>query len=146
MRTFNTYVSGIFLYNSETWSLNKTLESQYAIGIYWPKMIKNIDLYDRTKCEPLSKTIRRRRLNLVGHMMRLPEEAPVKIALKETLKECKNRRRRPSSTWLKTVKNDLQKVNIDIREQVPGTYDLLRKLTGDRNDWKRVVSSVLMQF
>ena len=49
VRTFNTYVATIFLYNSETWTITQTLENQIdschrrllreAIGVHYPKII-----------------------------------------------------------------------------------------------------------
>ena len=59
IRIFKTYLESVFLYNSELWTLTKTLEKNIdgfqrkqlrrTIGIFWPKVIKNDDLYKRTK-------------------------------------------------------------------------------------------------
>ncbi len=92
IRTFNAYAASIFLYNSETWTLteqlNKSVDSyqrrllREVLNIRWPRIITNEDLYRRTRVEPWSRTIRRRRLNWLGHVMRLDERTPARTALK----------------------------------------------------------------
>ena len=94
IKTFNTYISCIFLYNSELWSLTKNTEEQinafqrrllrYAIGIRWPQKITNEKLYHITKEEQWSKRIKRRRLTFLGHILRLPNDALLKKALTES--------------------------------------------------------------
>ena len=79
VRTFQAYGASIFLYNSELWTLTKTLEDKidafqrrqlrYALGIFWPRIISNDELYEITNVEPWSKTIKRRRLNWLGHLL-----------------------------------------------------------------------------
>ena len=59
IKLFITHIECIILYNSEQATLKKALEQQIdsfhrrmvrkVIGIYWPKRISNIDLYERTK-------------------------------------------------------------------------------------------------
>ena len=51
IRTFQMYVSSVFLYNTETWAVNKSLSDKidsyhrrmlrYAINIKWPKKLSN---------------------------------------------------------------------------------------------------------
>ena len=45
--------------------------------------VRNTDLYFITKTEPQSRTVKRRRLNWIGHLMRLPKETPARQALAE---------------------------------------------------------------
>ena len=73
VKTFNAFAASVFLYNSELWTTTSTLAKKIdsfhrrmlrqAINIHWPKKISNVNLYNKTKVEPWSKTIRRRRLN-----------------------------------------------------------------------------------
>ena len=117
VRTFSIYIASVFLYNTEIWGMNNTLSEKidsfhrrilrYAIDIKWPKKISNQRLYETTKCEKWSKIIKRRRLNFLGHIMRLDTNTPVRIALKEALLPVVNKRGRPKFTWLKTVFDDL---------------------------------------
>ena len=93
IRILNAYAASIFLYNSETWTLItashiKQIHSFHrrlmrtVLHVRWPRIITNEDLYRRTKAEPWSKTICRRRLNWLGHVMRLDEKTPARVALK----------------------------------------------------------------
>ena len=86
IRTFNAHVASVFLYNSELWTVTKKLEItvntfqrrhlRKILGIHWPKKITNIELYTKTITEEWSITIQRRRLNWLGHLMRLHPETP----------------------------------------------------------------------
>ena len=124
IRTFLIYIAPIFLYNSELWSINKTTESiidnfhrkqlRYAINYHWPKKISNINLYQITKVEPWSKSIKRRRLNWLGHLMRLNENTPARSALDEALTPTKRPVGRPETRWIDTIKADLQNNNIHL--------------------------------
>ena len=92
VRVYRTYVEPILLYNSETWTLTPTLEKavdsfhrrilRTAINIKYPKVISSQKLYTLTKEPPLSEKIRKRRLALLGHILRLhphpcPESPPI---------------------------------------------------------------------
>ena len=91
IRTFNVYIASIFLYNTELWSVTPTMETQidsfqrrilrYALGIKWPKVMSTNRLYELTKAEQWSKTIKRRRLTFLGHIMRLPRDTPIKESI-----------------------------------------------------------------
>ena len=98
-----------------------------------------------TESEPYSKTIRRRRLNLLGHVMRLHPETPIRAALREAFTPCKNKPGRPKNTWLHTIKADLQRININLRLQDPDSENTLIELTRDRANWKNTVKAMLMQ-
>ena len=102
IKTFNIYISCIFLYNSELWGMTKTTENQinafqrrlqrYTIGIQWPEKISNNNLQNIMKTEQWSLTIKRRRLTFLGHIMRLHHNTPVRKSLSECIKESPNKR------------------------------------------------------
>ena len=52
--------------------------------------------------------VKQRRLSFFGHVCRLPEDTPVKIALKEAQRKTKKRRGRPKTTYLKQIENNLK--------------------------------------
>ena len=91
VRVYRTYVEPILLYNSETWTLTPTLEKavdsfhrrilRTAINIKYPKVISSQKLYTLTKEPPLSEKIRKRRLALLGHILRLHPDTPAQRAL-----------------------------------------------------------------
>ena len=96
IRHFRVFAECIFLYNCELWTATKTINDsiesfhrrqlRYALGIKYPRVIINQQLYDVTKCEPWSNT-ERRRLAWLGHLMRLNPETPASQSFKEALKE-----------------------------------------------------------
>ena len=81
IRIFEAFVSSIFLYNSELWTVTPTIEKKIdsfqrrllrrVLQILWPKIITNKRLYEKTEVVPWSKKIMRRRLTWLGHLLRL---------------------------------------------------------------------------
>ena len=68
-----------------------------------------------SKVEPWSRTIRRRRLNWLGHLMSLPLETPARISLCEALRTTKRKRGKAKTTWLKVIEKDLSgNVKLDV--------------------------------
>ena len=153
IKEFNTYVKTIFMYNSELWALNKTSNKSIdsfhrrllreAINRKWPKsQYTNEELYNITKEEPWSETIRRRRMKWTGHLMRLNTETPARIALRKFAEPQKNKVGRPKQTWLATVRTDL-KDEIDTQNKDNAYFiSRLEGLASDRKEWKGVVNRV----
>ena len=89
---YRTYVEPILLYNSETWTLTPTLEKtvdsyhrrllRVIINVRYPKIITNEKLYTLAKEPPISETIRKRRLALLGHILILHPNTPAQKALR----------------------------------------------------------------
>ena len=156
IRTFNVYSASIFLYNSELWTLTETQENEIdsfhrrllrkVINIRWPKIISNNDLYEKVGVEKWSVTIRRRRLNWLGHLMRLDEGTPVRKALLESLTDVKRKVGRPQLTWIKAIEKDLASVGIDIDvygETPERTVQKLVDLTENRKEWRDIVRDIM---
>ena len=78
IRLFRATVESVLLYNSETWTINKSLQRKIdgcytrmlwmAVGVSWKAKISNVDLYQ--KLPPVTQTIRERRLKRSGHLVR----------------------------------------------------------------------------
>ena len=154
IRTFQTYIAPIFLYNSELWSTNKSTETlidsfhrkqlRYPINHHWPKKKSNIDLYQVTKAEPWSKTIRRRRLNWLGDLMRLNENTPARRALDVALTPSQRPVGRTTTRWIDTIKADLEKNSIKIiLKNKQETLNTLILITNDRKQWKYTVKALM---
>ena len=148
-RVFQTYISSIFLYNCEIWSLSETQNKlidafqrkqlRYAINIHYPKFITNVKLYEITGAEPWSITIKRRRLNLLGHVLRLDEETPVRQALLEAVEPYKRGRGRPPTNWLQTIQKDLADEFIRRGSVYRNSKEFLyiaHRLASDRKEWR----------
>ena len=155
IRTFNAYVASVFLYNSELWTLTKKLENavntfqrrhlRKILGIHWPKKITNTELYTKTKTEEWSITIQRRRLNWLGHVMRLHPETPARLALAEYLRKVKRPKGRPQRTWMELIKYDLKTIVILDYNKPNKTIEQLTQMAHDRNYWRNIVRRVVLQ-
>ena len=156
LRTFHAYVASVFLYNSELWTITKKLEStidtfqrrhlRNIIGIHWPKKISNKELYAKTKTEPWSTTIKRRRMNWLGHLMRLHPDTPARQSLTEYLRKVKRPKGRPQYTWMEQIRRDLATIEIKLDYTNPTqTIDQLRDLAQDRDAWRSIVKRVVLQ-
>ena len=87
---FNTMISSVFLYNSEIWTKTKDMEEaidtyqrinlRKILNIRYPRKLTNEMLYNATNQKPWSNIVKRQRLSFFGHMARLPDDAPAKLA------------------------------------------------------------------
>ena len=80
LRIFNTNEKSVLLYGSEPWRessastksvqvfVNKCLRN--LLGIRWPDIISNVNLWRTTKQQPVDVTIRTRRWKWIGHTSR----------------------------------------------------------------------------
>ena len=145
MSAFDIYVGYVFLYNSELWttteSLNKKIDSlhrrllrKYVLNIKYPKIIKNEEVYRRTKAIPWSVVIGQRRLTWLGHVIRLNEQTPARQALEYAMQSYKKKKGRPKMTWLKLVENQLKDIV---------TFDQMFLFAQDRSEWNKIVNTWL---
>ena len=134
IRLFRATVESVLLYNSETWTINKTMQRKIdgcytrmlrmALNISWKTKTSNVDLYQ--KLTPVSQTIRERRLRLSGHLVRHNEELAHNLVLWEPTGGRRNRGRQPVS-YTDVLKQDTGLESIDE----------LKTAMLDRNDWKK---------
>ena len=96
--------------------------------------MSNMDLYNKTETIPWSVITKRRRLNWLGHLLRLSDETPAKQALIEFLRKSKRPPGKPKTTWLSQIKQELSPLGID-------PYDLnhVTNLAKDRKAWRATV-------
>ena len=157
VRILQTYIRSTYLYNSELWTLTKKLENtidtfhrkqlRKILGIKWPKTISNKRLYKKTKQKPWSTEVRRRRLTWFGHMMRLSNNTPAKLALKKYLEPKKKPSGKPKRTWIKQILEDIKNNSNIITHQKDERLEIneLKEICGDRKRWRRVVRDMMLQ-
>ena len=88
---FRSAVESILLYGLECLTLTLTLQDKlgsayrrilrYALGVHFLVCISNAELARRTGATALSKTLRQKRLRLVGHALRMANPSPLTILL-----------------------------------------------------------------
>ena len=146
----------VFLYNSELWTLTDTLEKKIdsfhrkllrsVINICWPKLISNERLYAKTEATKWSVIIRKKRLNWLGHLMRLDRHTPVRLALFETVQRGRRKRGRPRLMWMMLIEKDLElgDIKLDFKDKrtPEEKITVLEGLTEDRSKWRKIVKDI----
>ena len=76
--------------------------------------------------------------------MRLNSETPARKALEEYLRNVTGPRKRPKTTWMQTIRQDLKRIYIQIDfSKEKQTFSKLFELTQDRNEWSKAVKRVV---
>ena len=144
LRIFNTNVKSVLLYGSETWRvtkanstklqtfINKCLRS--IMGIHWPEVITNEELWTTTEQERINIQIRRRKWGWIGHTLRKPNCNVTKQALRWN-PQGKRSRGRPRNSWRRTVDNEAKNAGY--------TWWQLERLAQNRSRWRAIVSEDL---
>ena len=151
-RSGPTYVETTLLYNSETWAMTENQEEslnafqrrllRIALNIRYPKIISNAKLYNITKEIPISEKIKRRRLALLGHILRLDVDTPAQKALQFYLMPHKRPVGRPVTTWVQIITKDLKNTTKHHNIKTPLTQTSLQKLIEIAKDnvrWKQEI-------
>ena len=123
LKLMNTYIEPVFLYNSERWTLTKSMEEsinafqqrifrRYCFNIKWPKTPGNHNLYEKTKIVEWKKKVTMRRLKCFSKMASAQEEIPVKVALRYRLSNYALPRGKPQNTWISKVREKLNEMNL----------------------------------
>ena len=156
LKLFTTHIECIFLYNSELWTLTKTLEQQIdsfhrrilrkVIGIRWLERISNTHRYETTKQTAWSINIFKRRLSWLGHLLRLHKETPARKVIVEACKSLKSPRGRPRLTWMQLVLNDFEKyssIKLDSQNK-NNSICRLETIASNRKEWNALVHSMML--
>ena len=88
-----------------------------ALGITWPETISTAELTQRAKLTPLSRTIRKRRLRLVGHVIIMQSrcQTPLGTLLTTVPSNCHLRQGHGRTATLQhNVTVDLRSINCDV--------------------------------
>ncbi len=67
---------------------------------------------NRIGLKPVSQIVKQRRLRWFGHVNRLPDKTPAKIALDEATRKVKKPKGGQKMTWPKMMENELKVANI----------------------------------
>ena len=112
-RLFLATVESVLLYNSETWTMSKTMKKRLdgcytrmlrmAFNVSWKDKLTNEELYGGLP--KVSSKVASRRLKLAGHCIRHPEEEASKLVLWEPSRGKRNVGRQ-AVTYIDTLKQD----------------------------------------
>ena len=118
LRIFNTNVKSVLLLGSETRRatkgtcrklqsfVNRCLRS--IMGIHWPEVIRNEELWERAEQERSDTRIRRRKWGCIRYTLRKPTSNVTRHAPRWNPQE-KRRCGRPRNSWRRTVDDEVGK-------------------------------------
>ena len=150
VRSFICYVSSVFLYNCETWTLTKTLENTIdsfqrrllgiaVLNVKWSNIATNDAVCAITRQIPWSQVITRRELCWLGHLVHLSDDTLAKIMLQYSLRQRKKPRGRQQTTWISMMKMRLLDMGLE--------WESANRLAEDRLAWNNFMELVcLMGF
>jgi len=143
LKIYNSNVKLVLLYGSECWRVNqRDMERVEAFhntclrricNIFWPNVISNEALYERTGSHSIVEEIKKRRFRWLGHVFRMQQSQIPKVALRWT-PPGKRRRGRPRTTWRRTIVNELDEMGL--------TWGEAQHVAQDRDRWKDIVEAL----
>ena len=85
-------------------SFQRRIIATLVLNVQWPTNVKNIEIFTKTKLEPWSIIIGKRRLKWFGKEARVDPSTSARSALHYALEEFRRPRGRPPKTWLSIMK------------------------------------------
>ena len=124
IRMLRSYIFPVFLYGSESWTLNQTLENRInAFEMYLYRRMLRISWMDRVTNEevlrPMGKdkellsTVKERKLQYVGHTMRGDRYEVLRLVIEGKIEGRRSVGRRQNS-WLKDLRRWFGRTSIEI--------------------------------
>jgi hypothetical protein len=169
VRVYNAFVYPYFLQNAGATAYSKAevdkLEAtqrghlRRLLGIFYPRRIKNIELHTATSTKPVSQDITRARWAFLGHILRLPRDAPAQLLLLqyyrrrpqqfEEVREA-TRRSRNLGVLPRQLQREANFLSDRDRQALLGTvtlnretdFVLYRAIAAQRGNWGKVVAKV----
>ena len=107
------------------------------MNIRWPTIVKNAEIFTKTKLEPWSIIIGNRRLKWFGKIARMDPSTSTYSVLHYVLEEFRRPRRRPPKTWLIIMKQQL-------RSELNMNWNQAFDIAKDENVWKTLIKDCPM--
>jgi hypothetical protein len=103
------------------------------IGISWPKLISNTELWEDAEETPIILEIRRRKLRSISHSLRKGDESVEKQALHWNSQGTRSRER-PKQAWKRMV--------LETAGKCGKTRSEVKRLASDRVGWKSCTNAL----
>ena len=87
--------------------------------------------------KPVSQIVKERRLRWFGHVNRLPDTTPARIALEEATRKVKKPRGGQKMTWPKMMENELKTANI--------SFDFAKQNAQNRPLWRTLTHRIMSE-
>ena len=160
IQLYKTLVKPVMMYNSGTWGLTKGEENsldgfhrkqlRIVLGVKYPRIMKNKEVYKTCNEEPLSLQILKNRWSLFGHILRFTDNIPAKHATIYYLQQSSNNKfsGRRRITLPEKLHQDIVRCQI-LREvymitSLRNVNDLrnLEIIANDRKKWKNLIKMI----
>ncbi|KAJ8934309.1 hypothetical protein NQ318_002900 [Aromia moschata] len=142
MRIYKAVYRPILTYGCESWVLNEkekvrigAMEMKYlrkVKGVNRLQRHRNEDISRELEIQPITEYIEKRQLEWWGHLMRLPNNTPIR-KIWEARSYGKRKRGRPEETWDDTIKKIMEKKKVTIKRA--------KEMARDRKTWRKFTSS-----
>ena len=105
-----------------------------VLNIRYPKIVKNTEVYEKTKQVPWSVKIKIRRMRWMGHASRLNNNTPTGKSLRYVTNKFIRNRGRPKETWLNIISKQLKELNIDLCN--------VHNISKDKLNWQNICKQI----
>jgi hypothetical protein len=143
VKMFNCTIKSVLLYGAETWIVDKNSWQKLQTFInkslrkilktHWLDKISNIELWNITKQEPIETTVKWRKWNWIGHMLKKANDNIVRQAL-EHLLVGKRKRGKPLNSWWRSITREHEAISLSWTE--------IKRMTKNREEWKETVTKI----
>lgn len=144
LRLFESNVKSILLYGCETWKTSKQIGKKLQsfvnrclrniMGIWWPEIITNKELWRKTNQQEIIKEIKFRKWKWVGHVLRRESDNITKMAFDWNPQGLSRRRGRPRATWNNTIRDEA--------EQAGKSWSEIKALANNRVRWRAFIKAL----
>lgn len=153
LKTHQSMVESILLYNCGTWALTVEAEGRLdraqrrmlrrVLGLKWYDEVTIPDLYARSGISPASEQVVYARWRLFGHTLRLNEHTPAREAMSFYFEhEQYEGRSGPTTTIPKALSNEY-KMTTNNTISNRNEFDCMVSLAQNRDEWKELTRNVL---
>ena len=157
IRLYNACVKSILLENiaavavteknMETLSAFHRRQLRFLLGVFYPRIITNEELYRITGTYDIRIDVINCRWKYLGHVLRLQEEMPAYVVMKEYLQgegEDVHKYRGMLPTSLPTLlQRDIKMISGELR--TVDDLETLREIAQDREAWRQMTSDILRE-
>ena len=129
--------------------MTKTIEDQInsfhrrllrdVLGVKWPRIMKTVEVYEKTSAVKWSVLVKKRRLSWLGHLLRLEDDTPVKYSLVEYMRPVPKKKGRRKTTWFDNVNKDFSYTNL----KNIALLEHLNIISSDRTHWKSLTKNMM---
>jgi hypothetical protein len=146
IRMYNAFIKPILMYNAGSLdlSLHKLQAMDCAhrrhlrriLGIFYPNIISNTDLYQRCNTKPISADAIKARWTLLGHILRLPETVPAHQVMIQYFTITTPAKSNIRNILPKLLNQDLTRSNYKFQLKSYTDLRKLTKLASTRSKWQ----------